>query len=138
MTKLELTVSSASLECLSLSDESLQALRVQPGVHVSSLLSDETEFKNLNAAIHQLYDDRNRGSSLQTLNLVFSAPNTPTAAPAADRTPIEGVFRSPIRPIHTSGELCISCFVHMLKGKGNVIHLTALEYAREHRELLKQ
>lgn len=145
MTKLELTVSADSFECLSLSDQTAQVLGVQTGVNVASVLANEKEFKQLESAIQKLQASSppGGGSSFQTLNLVFSAPHAPTVAPVADRSPLQqACFRSPIQPIHTAGELHLSCFVHLQLRQddedNNTIHVTALEYAREHRQNLLQ
>ena len=56
-------------------------------------------------------------------------------ASEANRSPIHGVFRSPIRAIHTCGEEHLACFVSIqLTPDGESFHLTALEYSRSHRE----
>ena len=51
---------------------------------------------------------------------------------------ISGVFRAPIRAIHTSGEQQLSCFVYLelLEGDPLTVQVTAVEYARRQREEL--
>ena len=51
---------------------------------------------------------------------------------------ISGVFRAPIRAIHTSGEQQLACLVYLerLKDEPDTIHVTAVEYSRRQREKL--
>ena len=140
MTKLELTVSTSTLECLSLDDDTTAQVlgtHVHVGINISKLLADEQEFHELQKQVSSLQ----RGAAFRTFNLVFAAPNAPTSAPNVDRSPIHGVFRSPIRAMHTCSELRLACFVRIELSADNddAFHLLAVEYSRTHREkLLRQ
>ncbi|KAL3916463.1 MAG: hypothetical protein SGILL_005167 [Bacillariaceae sp.] len=70
--------------------------------------------------------------------MVFTIPDSIENAPEADRTAIDGVFRSPMRGIHSCGATEIACFVHVLI-QASTYDVTALEYSRTHREdILRQ
>jgi len=47
---------------------------------------------------------------------------------------IHGVFRSPIRAIHTCGPEALACFVHISLLDEHSFQLTAIEYSRSQRE----
>lgn len=83
MTKLSLTVSLATYECIDVDDTSARILGAQPGrVPIASLLADEKELETLKSHVEQLTSKN--GSTFETLDLVFAAPNA-TSGP--DRTP---------------------------------------------------
>ncbi|CAB9506203.1 sensor kinase/phosphatase LuxQ [Seminavis robusta] len=150
MVKFELEVSFSSLVCVRAGDEKSAALLgVKPGCHLSSLLVDDQELRELQSHVKQLeLDARDDKDAFSTFQLVFRAPGlpvqqTPTSTTSIDRSPIQGVFRSPIRAIHLSNEQELSCFVHIqvapASSSDSSFILTAVEYSRKHREnLLRQ
>jgi hypothetical protein len=135
MTKLELTVETTTLDCISLDKATSEILGAKVGANLCNLLADDEH------EVHVLRENVKRldKESFATFNLVFAAPNTTSTA---DRSPIHGVFCSPIRAIHTCGEEHLACFVrieHSPTTDKEAFHLTALEYSRSHREsLIKQ
>jgi len=135
MTKLELTVSTSTFECLSFgNDETAHILDAHVGANLSTLLADEHEMQVLQTEVETLLTQQE--TSFSTFNLVFKAPNVPSTA---CRSPVRGVFRSPIRAIHTCGQTNLACFVRIqLNTERDVIHLSAMEYSRRHRESLIQ
>ena len=171
MTKLQLIVDSNTLHVVRCDRTAAKVFQCdthpRKPIHVSDILSDENELQSLSSAISEIAGGK---SSFQTLNLVFKAPpkaqekETGEQSSAgvdetfngscsinllpADRTPIEGVFRSPIRAIHTCGVLEISTFTHIqwqedVEGSNgderHLLEISAMEYSRKHRQdLLRQ
>jgi len=83
MTKLSLTVSLSTYNCIDVADDSTERiLGAQPGVPLASLLADEKEFDALKSHAEQLTSKN--CSTFETLDLVFAAPNAP---PGPDRSP---------------------------------------------------
>jgi PAS domain S-box-containing protein len=167
MTKLELTIDASTLDCLAYDDQTALILGLPPikttktdptgRVNLPQLLADDQELERLNAAVAKLTRrvdtststqevqgrEQQPTSSFETLDLVFLAPHAPRAALLADRSPLQGVFSSPIRAVHTAGPLHLSCFTHISlldsTSSNTTIRIVALEYSREHRSrLLRQ
>jgi PAS domain S-box-containing protein len=152
MTKLDLTVSTASFECISLDDEASALLGATIGSSLWSLLADENEIATFKDTIQDLIDRRQNGAkdggAFATIDLVFRCPDggssqngastsdsaATTKTSLVDRSPLQGVFRSPIRAIHTSGVTELSCFTHIQFVRQDTIHITAIEFSREYRE----
>jgi PAS domain S-box-containing protein len=171
MTKLHLTVDAQTLEVTGCDATTSKVLNCTPhdgsekSVQLSDILSDSSEFDALSAVIEELLASYHENlssdaaasneNSFQTLNLVFQAPGVQEAAVPADRTPINGVFRSPLRAIHLCGVLEIATFayVQLLRpelvgtepstAEGQdpsrlLVEITAVEYSRKHRQQLLQ
>lgn len=135
MTKLDLTVSTSSFDIISFGDQwSAEMLGANVGAKLFEFMADAHELQVLRDHIERLLTTK---ETFFTFNLVFKAPNITTMSSEVDRSPIHGVFCSPICSIHTCGELYLACFVSIqLNQDGTAIHLTALEYSRTHREAL--
>jgi PAS domain S-box-containing protein len=134
MTKLDLTISTATFECVSLDDETAALLEADIGSLLSSVLADENEVVAFKGAIQDLMD-RQADDAFATIDLVFRAPGVSQAeGTSIDRSPIQGVFRSPIRAIHTSGVTELSCFAHIKFTTRDSVRVTAIEFSREYRE----
>jgi PAS domain S-box-containing protein len=173
MTKLNLTVDAQTLHVTRCDTTTRQVLNCtfhdgsEKPVLLADLLSDNSELDAISAVIEELvasYCHENPSSSssssnensFQTLNLVFRAPGAKEAAMPADRTPMNGVFRSPLRAIHLCGALEISTFCHVqllrqqdlvgtepatASGQDPIrllVEITAVEYSRKHRQQLLQ
>lgn len=152
MTKLELTVSVPTLDCLGCGDYTAdilgcrRILETRKSVHMSVLLANLQEFQSFDRAVASLVEERDRhpshlpqNGSFTTLNLVFSAPNADMYGVASDRKALQGVFASPMQAIHCCGELQLACFTHIeLSKDGETLKITALEYSREHRRRMLQ
>ena len=129
----------------------------------SSTATSSTATKAKSASTEQPHSSSiSISSSFQTLNLVFLAPD-PASTPeseqlliTADRSPLTGVFQSPMHAFHTAGHFHICCFTQLQQlqplqqsqqpSRDNndnattitIIQLVALEYSREHRATLLQ
>lgn len=140
MTKLELTISATSFECVSVENDTAALLGAQIGSPVSALLADENELLALVEGVRDLMDqhgdDRKSepNKAFATLDLVFRMPELSIEDCSIDRSPIQGVFRSPIRAIHTSGVTELSCFAHIELLSDDAVRLTAIEFSRKYRE----
>lgn len=154
MTKLDLTISASTLDCVDYDELTAKILGIpfppsEGTINIASILADYHELYLLQEACDKLQKHSHKGqqhSTFQTLNLVFSAPNASTEAPSSDRRPLKGVFSSPMTAFHTSDPWQLSCFTHLQlvrlkeneKGASAVLKLSALEYSREHRSKLLQ
>lgn len=144
MTKLELTVSAESLDCIGCVGATARilgcdgVLESKKAVSMSILLANMNEFQVFTTAVRELQDKRQRqrnSSTFTTLNLVFSAPYAEQCGLPMDRRPLGGVFASPMKAIHCCRELQLACFTHIeLSKDGETLAINALEYAREHRQ----
>lgn len=135
MTKLELSVSATTFEVIRCDDLTARVLNCGPKDHISNLLADKFEFEALEEAIQKLIADPGQ-TGFETLNLVFKAPSAEEHAFSSDRSPIVGVFRSPLQAIHMCGVLEIAAFTHVHVAKDGTIMITALELSREYRKWL--
>lgn len=147
MTKLELTLSAKTLECVSYDEVTGTVLGLPSAsnqatkIHISKILADQNELQQFQSAVDKLTkQSANANTSFETLNLVFRAPNAPEEALPSDRSPLNGIFCSPMRAIHTSDQLHLSCFTHIYyDSQQNLFRISALEYSRKHRsQLLRQ
>jgi PAS domain S-box-containing protein len=133
MTKLDFTLSVSSFDILSFNNDfTADLLGANVGSTLSLFLADDDEMKVLRDHVERLTTTK---EVFSTFNLVFKARTYTGMAPEANRSPLHGVFRSPIRAIHTCGEKHLACFVSIqLTPDGESFHLIALEYSRSHRE----
>lgn len=147
MTKLELSVHARDLTVVGYGGRTASILGCRDmydanrPVHMSVILANLHEFQTFEKAVGELLAKQQRklerGSMTPpdfcTIDLVFSAPFIDAFGLHSDRKPLSGVFASPMRALHCCGELQMACFTHIELANNGMLHITACEYAREHR-----